>query len=94
MPSAAWSTVMAAVLLVSTTVALSPVLAGPIHDAAKADDAAQVDRLIAAGADVDEKDIAQKTALHWAAENGHVDVVQVLVANGVNVNAKDFSNSV
>ena len=92
MPSATWSAVMAAVLLVSTSVALSPVLAGPIHDAAKAGDAAQVDRLIATGADVDEKDSAHNTALHLAADVGHMDVVQALVANGANLNAEDVSD--
>lgn len=49
MRTAVWTTlVLAVLLLISTTVALSPVLVGPIHDAAKADNAAQVDRLIAA----------------------------------------------
>jgi ankyrin repeat protein len=50
-----------------------------------------VGRLIAAGVDVNEKDFADKTALHWAADAGQMDVVQVLVAKGANVNAKDFS---
>lgn len=69
-----------------------PALAGPIHEAAKADDAAQVERLLATGIDVDERDVAKKTALHWAAEAGHIKVARLLVANGADVNAKDFAN--
>jgi ankyrin repeat protein len=69
----------------------SSLMAGPIHEAAKAGEVAQVEILIQAGADVDEKDAGSKTALHWAADLGHIGVVQVLVANGTNVDAKDFS---
>ena len=92
MPFAAWSTVSVAVLLVSISVALSPVLAGPIHDAAKAGDAALLDRLIATGADADENDVARNTAPHLAADAGHIDVVGVLVANGADLIAKDISD--
>ena len=90
MRSHAWSAVVAALLLVSTSFLYSSALAGPIHDAAKSGDAKQVERLIAAGAEVDEKDVADKTALFWAADAGQLDVVQLLVAKGANVNAKDF----
>ena len=31
----------------------------------------------------------QKTALHFAAQNGHVDVAKVLIQNGADVNAVD-----
>ncbi len=85
------SAVAAMLIFVSASIVHTPVQAGPIHDAAKAGDAEQVERLIAAGVDVDEKDIADKTALHWGADAGHLDVVQVLAAKGANVNAKDFS---
>ncbi len=86
------SALAATLLFVSASVVHAPVQAGPIHDAAKAGDAQQVERLIAGGVDVDEKDIADKTALLWAADAGQMDVVQVLVAKGANVNAKDFSD--
>ena len=86
------SALAATLLFVSASVVHTPVQAGPIHDAAKAGDAQQVERLIAEGVDVDEKDIADKTALLWAADAGQMDVVQVLVAKGANVNARDFSD--
>jgi ankyrin repeat protein len=86
------SALAATLLFVSASVVHAPVQAGPIHDAAKAGDAQQVERLIARGVDVDEKDIAERTALLWAADAGQMDVVQVLVAKGANVNAKDFSD--
>ena len=93
MSIATWSTaVVAALLFVSASVVYAPVSAGPVHDAAKAGDAAQVDRLIATGANADEKDSAYNTALHVAADVGHMDVVQVLVAKGANLNAKDISD--
>ena len=86
------SALAAKLLFVSASVFHASVQAGPIHDAAKAGDAQQVEHLIAGGVDVDEKDIADKTALLWAADAGQMDVVQVLVAKGANVNAKDLSD--
>ena len=66
--------ILAELLFVSISAVHAPALAGPLHDAAKSGDAAEVERLIAAGADVNEKDAAFNTALHWAA---------VLMAAGV-----------
>ena len=86
------SAVAATLFFVAASVVHAPVQAGPIHDAAKAGDAEQVERLIAAGVDVNEKDIADKTPLHWAVDAGHMSVVQVLVAKGANVDARDFAN--
>lgn len=86
-------TVLAATLLaLLASVFAVPALAGPIHEAAKVDDVAQVEGLLAAGIDVDERDVAKKTALQWAAEAGHINVARLLVASGADVNAKDFAN--
>jgi hypothetical protein len=85
--------VMGIVVLLSTALLHVPAVAGPIHDAAKAGEAEQVEGLIAAGAAVDEKDVFDKTALHFAAENGRTGVARILVAKGADVNAKDFQNS-
>ena len=88
-----WGSVVAVILFsVFATVVPAPVQAGPIHDAAKAGDAEQVERLIVAGADVNEKNAAFSTALHLAADAGHLDVVQVLVAKGADINAKDLTD--
>lgn len=67
-----------------------PAVAGPIHDAAKTGDTAQVKSLIAAGTAIDEMDALDKTALIWASENGHSEVVRVLVDMGADVNTEDF----
>jgi len=41
-----------------------------------------------AGADVNHKDEDLRTALHWAAINGHDALAQALLGAGVDVNAK------
>jgi ankyrin repeat protein len=45
--------------------------------------------LMEAGAQVNSKDKDGWTPLHWAAWNGHLDIVQILLPNGADVNAKD-----
>ena len=48
---------------------------------------AYVQALLAAGAAVDRGNIGGKTALHSAARNGHIEIVQELLAAGANVRA-------
>jgi len=43
---------------------------------------------LAAGADVNAKDIVGKTPLHWAAGNEGRQVAELLIANGADVNAQ------
>lgn len=45
--------------------------------------------LIEAGADVFDEDVSCQTALHTAAENGHVDIVRLLVEKGAKIDASD-----
>ena len=50
-----------------------------LRAAARSGDVAEVRRLVAAGADKDAKDANGATALHCAADNGHVEVIKLLV---------------
>jgi ankyrin repeat protein len=50
--------------------------------AARENNLPEVRRLLSVGADIEAKDIdvfGKKTPLHWACENGHVQVVKELV---------------
>ena len=44
--------------------------------------------LISKGADVNATDVNTSTPLHFAAISGDIEVVQLLLANGANVNAR------
>lgn len=57
--------------------------------AAERGDTALVKQLIAAGANVNEKDKAGYTALMWAARNGHAEVAAALVEARADMNARD-----
>ena len=45
--------------------------------------------LLEKGADIAAKDNSRWTALHWAAWNGHKEVVKLLVEKGANVAVED-----
>lgn len=62
------------------------VLAGPIHDAAKAGEIDRVRQLIASGTPVASEDEAGNTPLHWAAFNGNKQVIELLLKAGAPVN--------
>src|SRR5690348_9154882 len=57
--------------------------------AAKKGDAAETERLLAAGADVNAHTDYGVTALFYAAEKGHLDVVRTLIAHKADVNVTD-----
>lgn len=48
-----------------------------------------IDKLLAKGARVDEKDEEGRTALWYASLNGHTDVAVKLIRAGANINVKD-----
>ena len=78
-----------ALVTVVSLAAVSPALADPLHDAAKAGDADRVGRLIEQGADVDSKNYRLGlTPLHLAAAEGHTAVVERLIASGAEVDAR------
>ena len=78
-------TTIAAVVLAATA------FAGPIHTAAKTGDLAGVQAELDKGVDVDEGDDSWPgmTPLHYASDEGHTKVVELLIANGADVNAKN-----
>ena len=43
---------------------------------------------IAAGANLNKKDVGGFSLLHWAADYGHKEIAELLIANGANVRAK------
>ncbi|WP_410542724.1 ankyrin repeat domain-containing protein [Wolbachia endosymbiont of Tetranychus urticae] len=59
-------------------------------NAAERGDIDEVKHLINEGADVNAKDVYEKTPLHWAAEKGHKEIVEILLKKGANVNSVDF----
>jgi ankyrin repeat protein len=58
-----------------------------LHFAAQDGDLSRVEQFIKAGSDVNAFDDIGKTALHYAAEKEHFEVVTYLLAHGANVNA-------
>ena len=70
--------------LVSAT--FSPAFAGPLSDSAKLGDVAAIERLIDAGADVNEAD-SMASALHYAAMRGHAEAVALLASHGAELEA-------
>jgi ankyrin repeat protein len=83
---------MAASLIVIAILWVPVAAAGVNEDlieAAKHNDIAAVQSLLAKGADANAKDGDGATALIWASENGHLEVVQVLLAKGAKVNAQN-----
>ncbi|XP_025831490.1 ankyrin repeat domain-containing protein 39 [Agrilus planipennis] len=55
--------------------------------AAQYGDHQRVQKLLRSGTDVDKRDAAGYTALHYAARNGFLDVCQLLIQNGADINA-------
>ncbi len=74
------------ICLLVGTLLFSAVKAGPVSDAAKIGDNAEIERLLALGADVNEAD-PMALPLHWAAMNGHNATVELLAAHGADLDA-------
>ena len=60
----------------------------PLHEAARKGDKAEVEALLAKGADVNAKDKSGNTPLHVASENGKKDIAELLLDKGADVNAR------
>jgi hypothetical protein len=63
--------------------------ADALAEAARKGDAAAVTKLLDAGVDVNTKFRYGATALSYACDHGHLEVVKVLIARGADVNVKD-----
>jgi RNA polymerase sigma factor (sigma-70 family) len=61
----------------------------PLHAAALAGNRAEVERLLAGGADVNARGPEGRTPVHYAAEAGRLEVVELLVEKRADVNAED-----
>ncbi|WP_291745429.1 ankyrin repeat domain-containing protein [Bauldia sp.] len=72
-----------------TAFLVSPVAAGPLHDAVDAGDVAQIRQLIEQGEDVNENDPRLGTPLHRAAVGGTREIAELLVAAGADVNLEN-----
>ena len=66
---------------------------GTIHSAVGGRDVEAVKEFLAAGADVNVKDMRGFTPLHWASISAHKEAVELLIANGADVNAKGDGES-
>jgi uncharacterized caspase-like protein len=62
----------------------------PLRKAASYGNRREVERLLSEGADVNAKDKAGLTALHFAASQGGKDAAQLLLDRGADINAKDY----
>ena len=64
-----------------------------IWEAAKVGNIESVKKYLDAGGDVDAKDKYEWTGLSWAAAEGQNEIVDLLIAKGAYVNAKDYRGS-
>ena len=82
---------MAKLVIITCFLALlgTPAMAGPLHDAVKAGDAAEVKRLIVDGEDVNERAPVKGTPLHQAAIWAGAEIAELLLAAGADSNSDD-----
>jgi ankyrin repeat protein len=64
----------------------------PLHKAVCLGRLPIVKLLLDARADVNKKNRDYYTSLHWAAHNGHEEVINILLDNGAHINARRFSD--
>lgn len=77
------------VAIIALAQATSPSKADHLQDAARKGDAATVKKLLDDGVDVNTKFRYGTTALFFACDHGHVDVVRVLLDKGADLTLKD-----
>jgi ankyrin repeat protein len=77
------------VLICAIAIAVSPALAGPLHDASRDGDRNRILELVAAGADVSELDEAGESPLLIAALAGQADAVALLLEKGADIGSRN-----
>src|SRR4029453_8702571 len=75
--------------VVALTQAPPPTKAEQLQDAARKGDATMVKQLLDEGVDVNTKFRYNATALFYACDHGHLEVVKVLLGRGADMNVKD-----
>lgn len=80
---------IALVTVVAAMQTAAPTKADQLQDAARKGDAAAVEKLLDEGVDVNTKFRYGATALFYACDHGHVDVVKVLLDKGADLTIKD-----
>ena len=85
--------VAALTLSLALGLAVAPVAADPIHDAAKAGDVSKVKALLARGVKVDARKEDGWTPLHKAVLIGRADLVEALLSAGANPKAKGVAGN-
>ncbi len=78
-------------VLISLMSVSSITYAGAIHDASRAGDLEQVQRLVVEGADVNEKAVRDETPLILAALAGQGEIVNYLLQRGADINTRSAS---
>lgn len=73
-------------LIFSLAPIFGPVSAGPLHETVKSGDSGQAHALITPDLDINERDSSGMAAIHFAVFKGHIELVEMLLDNGAEVN--------
>ncbi len=77
-------------LLIVISGCATPAVTPNVHTSVLNNQPADMEKMLAAGADVNQRDpLDNSTPLMWAAHKGSVEMVEMLVKHGADVNAKD-----